>query len=131
MNKFILSLVVISSFATSAFASAPAQPPQKEVLIGISDVFVPAGFDSNSEVNVVASGMFPNGCYRWGSSEVTKGDEAVEVRSKAIVKQGMCLMVLVPFTREISLGKLGAGDHAVRFMSSDGTYLEKHIVIEE
>jgi hypothetical protein len=42
----------------------------------------------------------------------------------------MCLMMLVPFTNEVNLGRLGAGEHVVHFMGGDGTYLEKKIVIE-
>jgi len=39
-------------------------------------------------------------------------------------------MVLVPFTKEIRLGKLQTGKHALRFLNGDGTYLEKSLVVE-
>ncbi|MCS6838038.1 MAG: hypothetical protein NZ480_04250 [Bdellovibrionaceae bacterium] len=103
----------------------------KEVVVGISDVFIPSGFDSTSEAYVVVSGVFPNGCYRWSRAEVErKGNNLHEVRSYAYVQPGMCLMVLVPFTKEVQLGVLESGTHRIRFVNGDGTYLERTLVVE-
>ncbi|MGZ3796142.1 MAG: hypothetical protein ACXVB1_07255 [Pseudobdellovibrionaceae bacterium] len=118
------SLLVIS-------ASAQAAVTEIERQIGISDVYVPGGFDSNSSAYVVANGVFPNSCYRWSRSEVRHVDAFHhEVKSIASVSQGMCLMVMVPFTKEISLGKFESGKHTLRFLNGDGTYLEKTMSIE-
>lgn len=124
---FMMALVTIGFMATAAAQTAPA----KQVLIGISDAYVPSGFDSNSDAYVVASGVYPNGCYRWDKADVQHVSATVhEVRSFASVQQGMCLMVLVPFTKDIQLGKLEAGKHQIRFIGGDGTYLEKNMTIE-
>jgi hypothetical protein len=48
----------------------------------------------------------------------------------ATVSQGMCMMVLIPFTQEVRLGELQSGTHQLRFISGDGTYLQKTMVIE-
>jgi hypothetical protein len=107
-------------------------PEQKDIQIGISEVFVPGGFDSTSDVFVVASGIFPNGCYRWKDADVRNVDAYThEVKATASVVQGMCLMVLVPFSKEIRMGKFAPGKHALRFLNGDGTYLEKTLNIEE
>jgi len=103
----------------------------KEVQIGISDAFLPGGFDSDADAYVVASGVFPNGCYRWSKAEVKNVDLFNhEIKSMANVEQGMCIMVLVPFTKEIRLGKLQTGKHSLRFVNSDGTYLQKTLLVE-
>ncbi|MCX7675079.1 MAG: hypothetical protein N2Z70_04530 [Bdellovibrionaceae bacterium] len=103
----------------------------KEVMIGISDVFVPSGFDSQSDAYVVVSGIFPNGCYRWSKAEVKHVSKTEhEVRSFATVQPGMCLMVLVPFTKEVALGTLESGTHKVKFVNGDGTWLEKNLIVE-
>lgn len=121
-------------FALSATHMARAEdalPATREVSVGVNDVFVPGGFDSEADAYVVASGIFPNGCYRWKGAQVTNIDTYNhEVKSTATVSQGMCLMVLVPFTKEIRLGKLASGHHTLKFVNGDGTYLEKALNVE-
>lgn len=125
----LLSFVLVS--AAISFAQAEEVVPPREVVVGISDVFVPGGFDSESDAYVVASGIFPNGCYRWKNAQVTSTDKFHhEVKSTALVSQGMCLMVLIPFTKEVRLGKLESGDHQLKFINGDGTYLEKTLKVE-
>ncbi len=125
---------IAAALVLSAAPFAKAQdsvPAVKEVAVGVTDVFVPGGFDSDADAYVVASGIFPNGCYRWKGAEVTNVDTFNhEVKSSAMVSQGMCLMVLVPFTKEIRLGKLATGNHKLKFLNGDGTYLEKNLKVE-
>ena len=125
-------LLVLAGLMVSTGAVAAELPLEKEVIINIHDVHVPAGFEPNSEVYVIASGVFPNSCYKWKEArvELNKSPGIHQVKSAAAVSQGMCLMVFVPFTREINLGKLGRGEHRVQFVNGDGTYLEKSIKIE-
>jgi hypothetical protein len=126
-----LSLMVTMASVRGYSETSRNSVRDREVNIGVVSVFVPSGFDSRSEVKVVASGLFPNTCYRWSRAETATNDQGVvEVYTKAMVREGMCLMMLVPFTNEVGLGRLGVGEHTVRFMSGDGTYLQKKIVIE-
>ena len=130
------TLLIASTIAALTFAmnvSAQTTPPaQKEVVVSIADAYVPGGFDSTSDVFVVVNGIFPNGCYKWARADVTHPSQFVhEVRSIANVSQGMCLMVLIPFTKEVHVGQIGAGDHKIRMMNGDGTYLEKDLSIEQ
>lgn len=134
MNTFFKStLPLLAAFCLfSGMAhSAIAAPTTKEVAIGLTDVYVPGGFDSDADTYVVASGLFPNACYTWNRAEVKHVDTFNhEVRTFAHVSQGMCIMVLVPFTKEIRLGKLASGDHSLKFLGGDGTYIEKVMHIE-
>lgn len=135
MRKKITHLFSIITAMTlvgfSAGARDGATPATKDVTVNVGDVFVPGGFDSSSDVYVIASGVFPNGCYKWKEATVThKSATEHEVRSLATVSSGMCLMVLVPFSKEIRIGKLEAGNHILRFNNDDGTFLEKTITIE-
>lgn len=124
------SAVFADATPTPTPAPTPAQP-EKEVSININEAYVPRGFDSTSDVFVVASGLFPNSCYRWKRADVNNVDNFNhEVRSYAAVRPGMCLMVMIPFNQEIHLGKLIAGDHVIRFVNGDGTYMEKNLKIE-
>ncbi|MGK5085400.1 hypothetical protein WDW37_19100 [Bdellovibrionota bacterium FG-1] len=123
---------VLASVSASVLADDQDQDQDLEVNVGVSSVFVPSGFDSNSDVAVIANGIFPNSCFQWSRAEVSRNPEGViEVHPMAKVRAGMCLMVLMPYVTEISLGKLERGEHWVRFIGGDGAYLEKKIVIEQ
>ncbi|MCB0362119.1 MAG: hypothetical protein KDD35_05340 [Bdellovibrionales bacterium] len=133
-SLFLFAVGSILSLAlpvTSASASSPA-PKESEVVVGVVDAFIPSGFDSESEAYVVANGLFPNGCYRWKRAEVKHdwANKVHEIRSIAGVNEGMCIMVLVPFTQSITVGKLGTGEHKLRFVDGNGNYMEKALVIE-
>lgn len=130
MNLVKTILVASAAFVVSLSAHAEAQQ-YKDVQIGISDAYIPGGFDSTADAYVVANGIFPNGCYRWKTAEVKHVDNFNhEIKSMATVSQGMCIMVLVPFTKEIKIGKLNSGKHALKFLNGDGTYLEKSLQVE-
>ena len=131
MKKSItLFSVLFSLLMILPLTSQASSPQEKEVVLSISDAYIPGGFSSESDAFVIVNGLFPNGCYRWKRSDVQHEGNIHEVRSVASVSQGMCIMVLVPFTQEVQLGKLTAGEHKVRFVNGDGTYMEKSLVVE-
>jgi hypothetical protein len=102
----------------------------KEVVLNITDVYVPSRFSVRSNSFVVISGFFPNGCYRWSKAEVKRNENfSFEIRSIAQVKPGACSMALVPFTEEVPLGYLKQGEHILRFVAGDGTWVEKPLFI--
>jgi hypothetical protein len=122
--------VVHAQFANADTAPVPA-PQTKDIAIGLNEVYIPGGFDSEADSYVIASGLFPNGCYKWKSAEVKNVDTFNhEIQPYATVSQGMCIMVLVPYSKEIRLGKLATGTHTLKFMNGDGTYLQKTMNIE-
>ena len=103
----------------------------KEVRIGINSVYVPDALIADAEAYVVISGVFQNGCYSWSRAEVSHKDPFTHTVSMfANVSQGMCIMALIPFQKEIRLGKLERGKHHIRFENGDGTSLERAIKIE-
>lgn len=129
MKKMFIVLATVL-FGFSVYAEDPP-PTSKDVQIGINGVFVPGSFDANTEAYVVVNGVFPNGCYKWGRADIANVDAFNhEVKSIATVTQGMCIMVLVPFQKDVRLGKLAQGKHTLKFLSGDGTYLEKTLTIE-
>ena len=130
---FTAALATATMTILPMMASAGDQrPEEKEVVVGISDALVPGGFDSQTDAYVIESGVFPNGCYKWKRADVTNPKaNLLEIRTIASFSQGMCLMVLVPFTKEVKLGRLSAGTHTLRFINGDGTYLERTVSVEE
>ncbi len=132
LYKAIVTVILMTgSFSGSLSLATEGQLPPREVVIGLNDVYVPAGFDSEADSYVIVNGIFPNGCYRWSKAEVkSDGPFNHEVKSKALVSQGMCIMVLIPFTKEVRLGKLASGSHKLKFTNGDGTWIEKTLKVE-
>ncbi len=125
MGKIVLLMVFLSGFAGNA------APARISVQVGISGVYAPGGFDASTDAYVVVNGVFQNGCYKWDRADVTKISEFNrEVRSYASVSQGMCIMVLIPYQKEVRLGQLATGKHNIKFLNGDGTYIEKNLVVE-
>lgn len=124
MKKIFLVMMALVTFSSLAMA--------KEQVVGMNDAYIPSGFDSKSEAFVVVSGIFPSGCYQWKTGKVEHVSPVLhEVRAVANMFEGLCIMVMVPYQKEVQLGKLAAGDHTIRFMNGDGTFFEKKLNIEE
>ncbi|MFM6927400.1 MAG: hypothetical protein ACKOX6_03005 [Bdellovibrio sp.] len=130
MKLFAVILAAVFGMGSVAMAGQAA-PVEREVQIGINGVYVPGGFDSSSDVFVVVNGIFQNGCYKWKRADVDHKDNYNHVvKSVASVSEGMCIMVLIPFQKEVRLGKFSPGKHTLRFENGDGTYLEKTMNVE-
>lgn len=128
MNILVSIVMVLFGFNVMADSTAPVE---REVQIGLSGVYVPGGFDTGSDVFVVVNGIFQNACYSWKRADVSHSDDfSHEIKSIASVKQGLCLMVLMPFQKEVRLGRFSAGKHSLKFDNGDGTYFEKSLVVE-
>lgn len=118
-------LLAAMTFGSIAFADDAREMP-----VGISDAYIPR-IQANSEAFVVVNGLFQNGCYRWSRATVDHlANNLHEIRTFAKVQPGMCIMVLIPFTKEIPMGRMNAGTHRLRFLNGDGTYLEKQVKVD-
>lgn len=131
MKKLVFLMLVLSSMQVVAKNNDSDQNVVKEIAVGVNGVYVASDVNTKSDVIVVVNGLFPNGCYSLGEPKVdhkTAFDHDIYTIAK--VKQGICLRVLVPFTKEISIGKLAAGKHNLRFVADDGTAVEKVIDVK-
>lgn len=108
-----------------------ANPVTKDVVISVHDVLVPEKVAENTDVKIVLSGMFPNSCYRWSNAEVKDVNDTTHyIRAHATVTETMCLMVLVPFSKEANLGRFKRGEHTLRFINGDETYSVRTLIVE-
>ena len=129
--KTIFSALVVMAMGIQFAQASGDYGDTREQVVAINDAFIPSGFDSSSEAFAVVNGLFPNSCYRFRTAKVEHVGPALhEVRAYATVTEGLCLMVLVPYSKEVQLGKLSVGKHAIRFVSGDGTFWEKSLTIE-
>lgn len=131
MNKFMMILAAATAFGFAGQASAKDGDIHEKV-VAINDVYIPSGFDSTSETFVVVNGLFPHSCYKLRGAEVNHiGSSLHEVTTLATVTEGLCLTVIIPFHKEVQLGKLAVGEHQIHFMNGDGTYMERRLTIEQ
>ena len=129
--KTLMALALIAMSFQFSSAALAADGDVHEKIVGVTDAYVPSGFDSGSDAFVVENGWFQNSCYKLKGIEVNNVGPALhEVTTKASVTEGLCLAVIIPWHREVPLGKLVVGTHKVHFLNGDGTYMEKQIIIE-
>ncbi len=110
MSRLIFSaLSFLTCFAVSVTSSATNEP----VRVGatFAKIYVPGGFDSNDNVQIVGEGMFRNTCYRPAPSTVTvdPATSTINVGPVAYEYSGFCLQVILPFQRVLDLGILKPG----------------------
>ncbi|MGZ3693947.1 MAG: hypothetical protein ACXWQO_07075 [Bdellovibrionota bacterium] len=121
-------IVTFSAGSLSAFAK---DGDIHEKVITVGDVYIPSSFDSSSDAFVVVNGWFPHSCYKIKDVSVQHINANLhEITTTANVTEGMCLTVIVPFHKEVQLGKLAVGEHKLRFLNGDGSYMEKSLTIE-
>lgn len=127
----IISLLTASAAQAEDWTKPVEKPKARDLVLSPVSAYVPSGFDSGSAAFIVVNGMFPNSCYKIKESKVDHVGPALhEVRTIATVTEGLCLTVMIPYSKEIQLGKLNAGSHEIRVMGGDGTYFAKSLVIE-
>lgn len=113
MKIFQTALILLTSFAASASFADPSLPTK--VPASFSKVYVPVGFDSNDNVQIVGVGMFNNSCYRNAETSVRVDEASKTIHLGGLTYQysGYCLQVMMPFDRVIDLGILKAGSYTV------------------
>lgn len=81
-------------------------------------LFVPQGFDSNDQTQVVVDGYMPNACYKIQTPEVSynEAERTFTITPKAYKFEAddtVCGTYQVPYTATASLGVLKAGEYTI------------------
>ncbi len=106
LNGAFLTVLLLLSFQAKVFAEEP-----KKVPTVFKRIFVPGGFDSNDQVQIVGQGLFNNSCYR-PAETLVRVDAAMKrlyLTPMAFEYPGICLQVMLPFQKVVDLGILRAG----------------------
>jgi len=131
------AMVLVSTLDASAaviFSGGGGPFPARKLAvreeIPVSALFAPyQGFDDNDQVQVVVHGTLPNACFSLADSfSELQGDlRTILVQQFAVRRiDGICaegatlpvhLQMTVPFTREISIGRLKAGKYNLQYLS--------------
>jgi len=122
MVKYLFNIFMIfvglSSIAMARDEFSPTLIP-----IQISDMYIPSGFDSNDDVQVVVEGWFPNTCYKLAPQDkntVKVEGNVIFIQPQAWKYNGACLQVVVHYDQVISLGILNEGDYRVALGGGGG-----------
>ncbi len=131
MNRFFCltaSVIFLLSFNVQA-----EEVVTIESTVAINSAYVPGGFDSEADVYVIVSGIFQNTCYTWKEAKVDQKAQKniLEIEVRANVVQGTpCMRVLVPFQKEVYIGKMQSGNYTLRFANGDGTFFTEALTID-
>ncbi len=141
--SFVIALSASASQASPAFAQAlaPAEVA-RPVEVALSNVFLPAtGYDDNDNVLALVDGLLPNGCYSLGHTETVAKPQGFALRQFALRKvDGVCapgqelpadVAAPVPFSHEISFGRLESGSYAIEFASREGGRKTRNFGVEK
>ena len=119
VKKILSAAMVLTSMAALARGG--------DVGVDISSGVIASGLSSADTV-VVISGYFHGSCYEWNRAIVTDvSPQLHEVRAVATQNMGACSGEWVPYSEEVSLGRLCPGAHVVRLVNPDGSYSEKTV----
>ncbi len=87
-----------------------------EVVVETKNLHVPKGFDSNDNVEIVATGTLPNTCYRrpFGEAKIVDNQISINIKAtKVSEKNTACIMALVPYMVSVPLGQLSEGNYEI------------------
>ncbi|MEO5667438.1 MAG: hypothetical protein ABIR96_05215 [Bdellovibrionota bacterium] len=110
----ILALTTLSSLVLAREPSFDPVPLTVEVGVPVTATYIPKGFDSNDNAQIVVSGAYPNSCYKMGPTHVNDDKETHRVSidvNAYYTSSSYCLMLYIPFTQTIDLGVLPAANY--------------------
>ncbi|PIT99778.1 MAG: hypothetical protein COT74_08310 [Bdellovibrionales bacterium CG10_big_fil_rev_8_21_14_0_10_45_34] len=114
MKSFSCGLIaLVVAFASSAQAQSFETKEQNKIP---DHAFVPVGFDSNDNSQIVISGFYPNGCHKMGPTffTVDKTNKKIVIEDKELFASGaICTMQIQPYKKVINIGLLNAGDYTI------------------
>ncbi len=86
-----------------------------QAIIPVDHIYVPHGFDSNDNTEVVIEGYLPNLCYRSprASVQVVGNEIKIKMTSLRAPDSSACAEMVVPYVRPVSVGTLPAGDYKI------------------
>lgn len=127
--KTALSAGLLFFTGLSALASTPYITD-----VPLDHVYVPQGFHSHDNAEIVITGFLPNLCHRspQTSVQVKAGVIRIQVRSLYYHNSNpYCPMVLVPFVETVSLGVMDKGNYPIVINAQTPYELKSNLTIEE
>lgn len=111
MKKTILAIL---TFAFGAGLVQAGVPTQK--VIPVTHVFVPSGFDSNDNSEIIITGFLPNLCHKTPKANAMVTGNKIDILLTSLYydeSNPFCPEMVVPFTETLELGVLDKGKYEV------------------
>lgn len=122
MHSFVAIFVLL--FLTGSVSLASVLPTETEertlVPLSFDTLYIPSGFDSNDNVQLVGEGFFRNACFSLAPTTVSvdHAGKTIFLLPQAYVYNGPCAQVvqpfvILPFVVEINVGTLEPGTYQI------------------
>ena len=108
---FATGIFLLGSFFSNAATASIYKP------ISAGHVYVPRGFDTNDDVQIVVAGNLPNLCYKSPRANTKIDGNTISIEMVALfnnVPHTVCAEELVPYLQVVSLGTLEKGAYEVQ-----------------
>ncbi len=125
MNYFFVLVSLMTSLAFAQYSPV-------EKLVPLEHVYIPFGFDSNDNTEVIIAGYLPNTCYKAPRAKFHINQGKIEITVSALYYKNEhqpCTQVTIPFVEVASLGPMYQGAYNV--VANQGTAFEKraHLLV--
>jgi len=130
MNKKLLTRM----FPVLALWVGVAHAAPAWVQIPVTNVYVPKGFDSNDDVQVIVSGVLPDLCYQSPKASATIEEGIIKVVVEAIYdapEGAACAQLARPFLEKASLKVLVAAEYQIQANVGTANLIEEKILISQ
>ena len=109
-------LVLVAALMIAAPWATAQASNYVSVILPVTNIFVPNGFDDNDETQVVLSGILPNLCYKLPKAHIMMRSGKINITLTAmqdVDPNTMCAEMAVPFIEVVSLGTLTDGQYDI------------------
>ncbi len=114
----MIILFGIITLCVPAFAQINISKIQRETfIIEPENIFIPSGFDSNDNVQIIVNGILPNPCYKVQGIETKLNQKSKKIEIKIIGARtvgDICITILSEYTEVVNLGKLTTGKYKIK-----------------
>lgn len=105
-----------------------------ETSIPVDHIYVPSGFDSNDNAEVIVTGILPDLCYKAPRSTLIIKDGKISVGIKALRKNNglaFCTLIRLPYTISVNIGVLDKGKYNLAVNEKTNFELDGKLTIAE
>lgn len=132
MNLFSINIKGVF-IAAIVFPFASFAAPQW-VNLQVSKIYVPMGFDSNDNTQIMLTGSLPNLCYKSPKVSVVIEGGVIKLSVQALFEgssEVACAEVAVPFLEKVNLNILEAGSYVVKANLETASLLEETLTVKQ